>query len=195
MALTRKALKAMGLTEEQVDSIIEAHTETVDGLKAQLNTLRTDAARLPALQQELDALRQEGGEDYKAKYEAEKAAHDQTKSDYAAKETAANTARLYRAELEAVGITGTRADKIIKATDLTAYKVKDGAFEDAQAVRSAIQADWGEFIPTTTTRGAQVETPPAHTGGKYTSREEIMQIRDTGERQKAIAQNLDLFGH
>ena len=33
MALSRKSLKAMGLTDEQVDSIIEMHTETVDGLK------------------------------------------------------------------------------------------------------------------------------------------------------------------
>lgn len=32
MALTRKLLKGMGLTDEQVDTIIEAHTDTVDGL-------------------------------------------------------------------------------------------------------------------------------------------------------------------
>ena len=34
MAFTRKFLKALGLTEEQVDSVVEAHTETVDGLKS-----------------------------------------------------------------------------------------------------------------------------------------------------------------
>lgn len=32
MALTRKALKAMGLTDEQVDSIVEMHVETTDAL-------------------------------------------------------------------------------------------------------------------------------------------------------------------
>ena len=32
MSITRKLLKGMGLTDEQVDTIIEAHTETVDGL-------------------------------------------------------------------------------------------------------------------------------------------------------------------
>ena len=31
MAMTRKALKAMGLTDEQIDSIIEMHTETRQG--------------------------------------------------------------------------------------------------------------------------------------------------------------------
>lgn len=33
MSITRKSLKVMGLTEEQVDTIIEMHTETVNGLK------------------------------------------------------------------------------------------------------------------------------------------------------------------
>ena len=36
MAVTRKFLKGMGLTDEQVDTIIEAHSETVDGLKDKL---------------------------------------------------------------------------------------------------------------------------------------------------------------
>ena len=43
MALTRKLLKGMGLTDEQVDTIIEAHTDTVDGLKAEVAKYKTDA--------------------------------------------------------------------------------------------------------------------------------------------------------
>lgn len=50
MALTRKMLKAMGIGEEQIEEIIEAHTETVDGLKA----YKTDAEKLPGLQRQLD---------------------------------------------------------------------------------------------------------------------------------------------
>ena len=50
MALTRKALKAMGLTEEQVDSIIEAHTETVDALKSMVNAYKADAEKLPGVE-------------------------------------------------------------------------------------------------------------------------------------------------
>lgn len=38
MALTRKSLKAMGLTDEQADSIIEMHTETMSALKEQRDT-------------------------------------------------------------------------------------------------------------------------------------------------------------
>ena len=34
MALTRSMLNGMGLTADQISAIIEAHTETVEGLKA-----------------------------------------------------------------------------------------------------------------------------------------------------------------
>lgn len=45
MALKRKMLETMGLTTEQVDVIIENHTETVTGLKAEISTLKeTDVA-------------------------------------------------------------------------------------------------------------------------------------------------------
>ena len=46
MALTRRFLKGMGLTEEQVDTIIEAHTEVTDGLKEQINQYKADADKL-----------------------------------------------------------------------------------------------------------------------------------------------------
>lgn len=165
MAVTRKMLKGMGLTDEQIDTIIEAHTETVDGLKAQIDTYKADAEKLPGVQKELDELKaaQDGG--YKAKYEKEHADFDQYRKDIAAKDAAATAERLFRAELTAVGITGKRADTIVRATDLTAIKVKDGALEEAKAVQDAIKADWGEFIPAQRTEGAKVETPPQNQGG------------------------------
>ena len=48
MALTRKLLKGMGLTEEQVDTIIEAHTETTDGLKKDIESTRVTQKSYPA---------------------------------------------------------------------------------------------------------------------------------------------------
>ena len=43
MGLTRKFLKGMGISDEQIDAIIDAHTETVDALKAQRDELKADA--------------------------------------------------------------------------------------------------------------------------------------------------------
>ena len=47
MALTRKGLKAMGLTDEQVDSVIELHTETINGLTTQRDEYKVAADKLP----------------------------------------------------------------------------------------------------------------------------------------------------
>ena len=192
MAMTRKALKAMGLTEEQIDSIIDMHTETVDGLREQANTYKADAHKLPTVQKELDDLKKGNGEDWKSKYEAEKTAHDKTKSDHAAEKTAAQNEKLFRGVLTTVGITGKRADQIVKMTDMSQFKVKDGAYEDAAAVEKHVRDEYSEFVPDTKQQGANVPNPPGNSGGK-TTKEQIMAIKDPTARRAAIAQNMDLF--
>lgn len=54
MALTRKMLKAMGIGEEQIDQIIEAHADTVDALKEERDALKGKAQKLAGVQKELD---------------------------------------------------------------------------------------------------------------------------------------------
>ena len=195
MAFTRKFLKALGLTEEQVDSVVEAHTETVDGLKSQMAGYKTDAEKLEGVQRELDDLKAKGGEDYKSKYDSEHAAFEKYKNDQNAKESAALTERLHREQLNALGITGKRADSIVRLTDLSTVKVKDGKLEDADGVKKGIQTDYADFIPKTRTDGADPADPP-HSGGKM-SREEIYKKDDKGryllstaERQKALAESM-----
>lgn len=166
MALTRKMLKAMGIEEEKIDEIIDAHTETVNALKDQAKANSDAADRLKTVQKELDDLKEQGDGGYKDKYEKEHRAFEDFKSQTAQKEMRATAERLFREELTGVGITGKRADAIIRATDLTAIKIKDGALEDAKAVQDGIRADWAEFIPQTETKGANVDNPPDHGGQK-----------------------------
>ena len=191
MAFTRKFLKTLGLTEEQVDSVVEAHTETVDGLKSQMAGYKADAEKLEGVQKELNDLKAKGGgEDYKSKYDSEHAAFEKYKNDQNAKESAALAERLYREQLNALGITGKRADSIVRLTDLSTVKVKDGKLEDADSVKKGIQTDYADFIPKTRT------ADPPHSGGKM-SREEIYKKDDKGryllstaERQKALAESM-----
>ena len=56
MAVSRAMLEGMGLTKEQASAIIEAHTETIDGLKKQRDEYKADADRLKDVQKELDDL-------------------------------------------------------------------------------------------------------------------------------------------
>ena len=48
MALTRKFLAALGIEDAKVDEIIQAHTDTVNGLKDEIEKYKADAEKLPA---------------------------------------------------------------------------------------------------------------------------------------------------
>ena len=193
MSLTRKLLKGMGLTEEQVDTVIEAHTDTVDGLKEQIATYKADAEKLSSVQTELDALK--GGEDWKAKYEAEHAAFDKYKADVASQENAAKVKDAYRALLKECKLKEDLIDKAVKMADLSSVKLdKDGKLEKVDELTEAIKSDWAGYIETSGTKGAHVDNPPSGGGKATKTREEIMAIKDTAERQKAIAENPEVFG-
>lgn len=57
MALTRKYLKAMGLEDDKIDQIIEAHTEVTTAIKADADRYKADAEKLSEVQAELDSLK------------------------------------------------------------------------------------------------------------------------------------------
>ena len=195
MALTRKYLKSMALNEEQIDGVIEEHTATVEGLKKEVEKYKADAEKLPNVLKELDALKKGDGEDWKGKYEAEKAAHDKTRDEYTAKETAAKVKEAYRSLLKEAGVAEKYLNTAIKATDLSGMKLdKDGKLEDADKLTESAKTEWADFIQTTTTTGARVDTPPKNNGGKMT-KAQISEIKDPGERRAAIAANPELFNN
>ena len=185
MALTRKMLKSMGLTEEQIETVIDAHTEALDAFKG----YKVDAEKLAAVQRELDELKASDG-GYKKRYEDEHAAFEAYKAEAAAKETAAEKAKLYRAALKAAGVDEKRFDAVMRLVDLSKVSVKDGKLTDEQAVIEDIKRDWGDYIPTIQTHGTRVDNPPRNQGAGMT-RDQIAAIRDPIEMQRAIADNMD----
>ena len=198
MAFTRKMLKAMGIEEEKIDQIIDAHSETVDALKADRDAYKEDAAKLAAVQKELDELKAKGDDGYKAKYEAEKAAHDALKADIAAKETKKAKTDAYRELLKGANIDEKRIATILRAEAPTIDKIEldaDGKIKNAEQYTESIKSDWADFIVTQSAKGTNTATPPANGGAATTkTKEDILKIKDAGERQKAIAENPTLFG-
>ena len=190
MALTRKLLKGMGLTEEQIDSVIDAHTETVDGLKEQIKTYKADADTLKDVQKELDDLK--NGKDWKAEYEKLNKSFKDYKAEVAGKETLEAKQAAYRKLLTAENIPMKFHDRIIKMTDFDAVEMEGDAIKDEAQQRGNIKSEWGEYVSTTETKGDKPDNPP--TGTNKMTKAEIMAIKDTAERQKAIAENLSLFG-
>ena len=166
MALTRRMLKAMGISDEQVDEIIAAHTETVDALKEQRDQYKDAAEKLPDVQKQLDKankdLESAGKDAYKVKYEALKEEHEKMLADNAEKEARSAKESAYKELLRAAGISEKRISSIVRVSDIDSVELDDkGAIKDADKLTESIKTEWADFIPTTTTHGAQTATPPA----------------------------------
>lgn len=132
---------------------------------------------------------------WEKKYNDEHEAFEKFKADTDAKETLSNLKAAYKQLLTESGIDPKRHDTIIRATDFKEMKLgDDGKLENAADLKKAIETDWSDFKVTTHTKGATVENPPANNGNAKRSKDEIMAIKDTSERQRAIAENHELFG-
>lgn len=165
MALTRKLLKGMGLTDEQVDTIIEAHTDTVDGLKADIAKYEGDAKKLPGVQKELDELKAAGDGGYKEKYEKEKKAFEDFKNEQTAKETKKAKENAYRELLKSAGVSEKRIPAILKVTDLDSVELDGDKVKDADKLTETVKTDWADFIESSNTSGANTDNPPANNPG------------------------------
>ena len=201
MALSRKLLKGMGLTDEQVDTIIEAHTDTVDGLKADVSKYKTDAEKLSDVQKELDELKAKGDDGWKEKYDNLKGEFDKYKTDVQEKETHNKKVEAYRAILKDANLSEKGIEKAVKYADWDKIELdSDGKVKGANDHIKAVREEWAEYVTTTTTTGAKTSTPPANNGGAKLTKAEIY-ARDehgrykmsTAERQKALAENPELL--
>lgn len=202
MALTRKSLKAMGLTDEQVDSIVEMHTETVDGLKDKLKTAEEKANKLDDVQKELDGLKANSGDDYKAKYEKEHNDFETYKKGVTEKETKAAKEKAVKAYFEGKNITGANLDIAMRGCrdEIGAIELDGDRIKDTAALDALVNGTFAGLVVTKTVQGAQTANPPANNGGSKLTRADIYAKDEhgrykmsTAERQKALAENPELL--
>lgn len=197
MALTRKLLKGMGLTDEQVDTIIEAHTDTVDGLKSEVSKYKADAEKLPTVQKELDDLKAKGDDGWKEKHDKVKKDFDDYKNGVESEKSKAAKEKAARAYFEGKNIIGKSLELAMRASaaeiaglELDGEKIKDTAVLDG-----LVAGDLAALVGSTVIRGNNPANPPANNGsGSTKTKEDILNIRDGVERRKAMAENPHLFG-
>lgn len=204
MALTRKSLAAMGIESEKIDEIITLHSETVEALKEQRDNYKAEAEKVTDIQSELDNTKKEldklekaqaKDEPYKQKYDDLKKQFEDYKADITAKDTKAKVTEAYKAVLKDAKIADKYINVILKATDLSEFKLADdGSLEGADELKTNAAKEWEEFVEKTTVKGKETEKPPANNGGNTMTKEEIMAIKDRNERQQKIAENPELFG-
>ena len=178
MALTRKLLKGMGLTDEQVDTIIEAHTDTVDGLKEQVKTYKADAEKLPNVQKELDDLKAAGDGGFKEKFEKEHSDFENFKKTIQEKETKAAKESAAKAFFESKGITGNSLEIAMRGSsaEIAALELDGEKIKDSSALDALVNGTFKALVSTTTTKGANISNPPVTTSNKAYSADDIRKM-------------------
>lgn len=169
MALTRKMLEAMSIDEKAIEQIIEAHSESVNALKAERDGFKETASKYEKVQKELDELKaaaENGDKDpYKEKYEALKAEFDTYKGDIEAKEARSAKEKAYRSLLKSASVDKNFHDRAMEAAsdDINSIEFdKDGNVKNADKLTDKIKAKWSDCIINVTETGANTPNPPAN---------------------------------
>ena len=197
MALQRTTLKAMGLSEEQIDSIIDMHVETVNALKAQIPVSPKQQEEPKPAPKEGSKKTGEEGEDYKAKWEKEHSDFEQYKSQIEKAKSLQAKEKAVRAYFEKKKITGKNLEIAMRGAvaEISAAELDGENIKDTKPFDTLIEGDFAPLVVTTETTGAKTATPPASSvSGKYKDKSEILAIKDGAERRQAIAENPQLFG-
>lgn len=177
MSLTRKMLKEMGISDENIESIISAHTETIDAFRQ----YRLDSEKLrqlaPSLE-ELERLKAEANEGWKEKYSVLEKQFEDYKKEALQKNTLDRKEAVLRGLLTECGVAPECIGAIIRVSDLDALALsQDGkTAAEPEEVRSEIISKWQAFIPKTMTVGASIARPPKEQGGKTFTREDIKKM-------------------
>lgn len=179
MALTRKMLAAMEISEEKIGEIMSAHLATVneikderDALKSEVDDLKKDSKATEGLQAKLDAANEElekfKSSDWEKKYNDLKGEFDTFKSDTEKKATLSAKTAAYRKLLVEAGISEKRVDTVLKVSGSEIDSVEfddEGKVKDADKLTESAKTNWADFIATTREEGAGVPNPPANNGG------------------------------
>ena len=190
----------MAFDNKSIRPILENEELSIKDKVNQLQTLHHEIVN--GLMDEKDEAiqRAEKAEKAAESAKAEKEAAEKSLTDYKAQQTqkdthAAKEAK-FRELLKTAGVLDKYADRVVRLSgeDIDKLELDEkGNVKDTKKHTDSLKADWSDFVGTTTTTGAKVDTPPTNTGSKMT-KEQIINIKDASERQAAIAANPEAFG-
>ena len=158
-------------TDEIATKLAERHRGVLDPIKDQLDDAKrdvtkwkTEAEKLPGVQQELDGLK--NGKDWKAEFDKEHQAFEDYKTKIAKDAEIAKVKAAYKKLLTEEKISEKTLEAVMNATDYSGMKLKeDGSLDGIEDLKKDIDSRWGGFKVTQRQRGEKVETPPAGAPG------------------------------
>ena len=153
MSLSRTDLKLIGLNDDQISSVIAAHSETVSALKqkyaeleTRYNSAKESADQLPAIQKELDDLKKS---DFKSKFEAEQSAHNALKESISREKAHTAKEKAVRAYYEGKNIKGNNLTIAMRGTNLDRLQLDDsGNLADTAALDALVDGDFKPLVTT-----------------------------------------------
>lgn len=215
MALTKERLREILSSagadaehvREAVNQIMEGHLASINALRDEVSDLKENesklkasADKLPVVQKELDDLKAKVKAEAKERegkdYDKLKKEFDDYKADIQKKNVRSAKEAAYKDILKDAGVAERHWAKILKYSDVDGVELDDkGKITTAKDILKEIKEEWADHIEKIDKQGANTATPPANNGGNKMTKEEIMKIKDTNARQKAISENHELFGY
>ena len=128
MALSKKMLQAMDISDDKIEQIIEAHRDTINGLTAERDELKesvdkykAEAAKLSGVEKDLTKAQAklEEAEETAQKLKEVQKAFDDFKAEVNVKAEQAAKEKAYRELLKSAGVSDKRLDAVLKVTDLS----------------------------------------------------------------------------
>lgn len=204
MTFSVKQVKAIlsenGMPTEKIDGAAEEicsrHAAVLESVKEERDSFKKDAETLASVQKELDELKAKPADSYKEQYEKLKKEYDDFKTATENEKALAAKKAAYEEVCKDAGLSAKGVAKAVKYADWNSVELdENGKVKDAKTLIKELKEEWAEHVVTKETKGVDTPNPPANGGGgKYKSAEEIMNITDTAERQRAIAENHEMFG-
>lgn len=154
----------MGIEGEKMEQILDMHLETVNGLKDQISTYKTDALKVPEISKKLEELEkaQQNPDEYKAKYEQESKAFEDFKKQIETEKVNSTKKSAYQKLLEANNVKKNKWDLIMRTVKLDDLNIKDdNTLENSEDLNKGIITDWADFIEREITEGVKVARPPS----------------------------------
>ena len=203
MAITVKYLEDLGVEKEVAEKIFAERSKEIEADKAKREKLETELKEktesLDNLSKEFEDLKANNAsaEEYKSKYEALVADNEAKAKQAEADRILAEKTENINKRFEAVVGEKTFSHNAIKADYLKkfgeAIELEDNkSLSDEQIFHNLIKDDATAFTGVTAVK-LQGGTPQGVGGKQYTSKAEIMAIKNYDERIEAISNNKHLF--
>lgn len=208
MAFKRTDLAGLGIEADKIQILIDWHMETVKALQAKIDESKDNSDELAKVKAELEQAKNDlktannkitayEKDDYKGKYESEKAAREKLETENANRETKTKKDNATFSFLKKRQFSD-EAAKLIVAKGNYNERIEldeNDNIKNEDELFGYVQSDFSMLVPKINNHPANPANPPTNSnGGKKLTKDEIWNIKDTDERLRAIAQNGDLFG-